>query len=139
MKTFARIVTTILGFTALAIGAKAQDPDRLVIHIPYEFVITGTTLPAGTYAVSRVETSNEDELIVRNLDNEGGVLVVPSIIEDAHGDSLGFTFQTVGGEHFLTKIETAEHVLTVSVSKSAILEATNKSRQSSKGLRATAD
>ena len=133
MKTFARTVTAIVGFAALAISAKAQEPDQLVIHIPHEFVVYGKTLPAGTYRVNRTEPAAEEQLVLRSVKNGEGVLVVPSLVEDGRAGKLGFVFEEIAGQHFLTTIETAEHVFAVPVSKSEILEAANKSHQASKG------
>ena len=47
-KHLVRLAIAFLGFSALAIAAKAQVPDQLVINIPYEFVVAGKTLPPGT-------------------------------------------------------------------------------------------
>ena len=129
-KRFALVVTAMIGFAALAIGAKAQEVDQVVIDVPYEFVVLGETLPAGTYRVNRFSTSAESELVLRSFENAAGVLVVPSDVQDARADKLGFSFQEIGGQHFLTKIETAEHVF--AIPKSAVLEAI-KSHRGSKG------
>src|SRR6266478_3432218 len=79
-----RILSAFFGLAALAITAKGQVPDRIVVNIPYEFVVAGKTLPAGTYTVNRV---------------------------------------SVGDEHLLSKIATSEHVFTIPVSSSAVLQA----------------
>jgi len=52
-KYFMRIATTVVGIAAFAVGAKAQASDQLIVKIPYEFVVSGTTLPSGTYRLSR--------------------------------------------------------------------------------------
>jgi hypothetical protein len=133
MKThFARIATAIIGFAALAICAKAQERDQVVVDVPYEFVVSGKTLPAGTYRLNRVDIAGNRELLLRSVENAEGVLVVPGDVEDARDDKPSFRFQEIGGEHFLTQIETVEHVFALQVSKSAVLEATMKSRQDQK-------
>jgi hypothetical protein len=129
---FSRIVVAVVGFAALAIGARAQEFNQLIIHIPYDFVVLGKTLPAGTYRVTPTEPGADHQLLLRNVDNAEGVLVLPNMVEEARADKFGFRFQEIGGQHFLSKIETANYVFTVPVSKSEILEATNKSHQSSK-------
>jgi hypothetical protein len=132
-KHFARMVTVMVGFAALAISVKAQESDQVAVNVPYEFVVSGKTLPAGTYRLNRVDKSSNRELLLRSVENSAGVLLVPSDVEDARADKPSFTFREIGGEHFLTQIETAEHVFGVPVSKSAVLEATTKSHQGSKG------
>ena len=39
------LVTSLFG---LAAGAKAETHREVIVNIPYEFVVTGHTLPAGT-------------------------------------------------------------------------------------------
>jgi hypothetical protein len=135
MKTFARIVVAMLGFAALAMGARTQEPDQLTIRIPYEFVASGKTLPAGTYRLNRTQTSPEQhQLVLRNVERAAGVLVTPSEVEVAGAGKPAFTFQEIGGRHFLTQIHTAQYVFAVPVSKSVILEAANKSHQAPNGL-----
>jgi len=52
---------------------------------------------------------------------------VSDVVETARADKPSFTFQQVGGQHILTKIETAAHVFDIPVSKSAVLVAATKS------------
>jgi hypothetical protein len=126
-KHFVRIATALLGCAVLAIAVKAQAVDQLVINIPYEFVVAGKTLPAGTYRVTRVKNSDNRELALSSFENRVGVLIVPSVVDTAQADTPRFTFQQVGDQHFLSKIETLEHVFDIPVSKSAVLVAAAKS------------
>ena len=48
------ILVTLVGFAGLSVAAKAQVVDQIVVTIPFEFVVAGTTLPAGTYRVNRL-------------------------------------------------------------------------------------
>jgi hypothetical protein len=136
-KHFARMVTVMVGFAALAISAKAQESDQVIVDVPYAFVVSGKTLPPGRYRVNELSTSAQHELVVWSFENAAGVLVVPSEVNEARAHKLPFAFREIGGQHFLTQIETAEHVFTIPVSKSAILEATIKSHQGSAGSRAS--
>ena len=139
---FALVVTAVVAFAAFAVGAKAQAFDQLIVNVPYQFVVSGKTLPPGTYRLNRADSFTPRQLVLRNVENSASAaLVVPTQIQSAlqtntapdarHG--LGFTFQEVGGQHFLTNIETANYVFAVPVSKSAVLEASNKSHQTSNG------
>jgi hypothetical protein len=136
-KHLVRLAIAFLGFSALAIAAKAQVPDQLVINIPYEFVVAGKTLPPGTYRVNRVSDLNENELVLTSFENRAGALVISTEVEDARVYKPSFTFEEIGGQHFLTKIETADHVFAIPLSKSAALEAAMKSHQGSTGSAAS--
>jgi hypothetical protein len=126
-KHFVRIATALLGCAILAIAAKAQVTDQLVVRVPYEFVVGGKTLPAGTYRVNRISDSNNQELSLTSLENRAGVLVVSDVVDTARSDKPSLTFQQVGGQRILTRIETAAHVFDIPVSKSAVLVAATKS------------
>lgn len=136
-KHFVRLATAFLGFSALAIAAKAQVPDQVVINIPYEFVVAGKTLPPGTYRVNRVSDFNKNELLISSFESRVGAIVISTEVEDARVYKPSFTFEEIGGQHFLTKIETAEHVFAIPVAKSAALEAAMKSHQGSTGAAAS--
>lgn len=122
-KHFLKIMVPLFAFTALALTAKAQESDQLNVNVPYEFVVGGKTLPAGTYRVGRISTSTDSELFLSSFENHTGVLVVPSQWVDARKDAARLTFELINGQHFLSKIETAEHVFTVPVSQSAVQQA----------------
>lgn len=131
-KRLVLILTALVGFAVLPIGAKAQEFDQLRVTVPYEFVVLGKTLHAGTYRLSRIETSTGHELILKNVNNSEAVLMIAREIEGPRADELGFTFRNLGGEHFLSEIRTGDYSFAVPVSKSAVLEASNRSRQVSK-------
>src|SRR5947208_16563081 len=100
-KHFVRLAIAFLGFSALAIAAKAQAPDQLVINIPYEFVVASKTLPPGTYRVNRVSDLNENELVHSSFENRAGAFVISTEAEDAGGYKASFIFVEIGGRHVL--------------------------------------
>jgi len=109
-----RILSAFFGLAALAITAKGQEADKLVVNIPYEFVVAGKTLPAGTYKVNRISANNEKVLTISNPESHAMVFVLSGEIADTTGsEQPGVTFQQVGEQHLLSKIQTAEHVFTI--------------------------
>jgi hypothetical protein len=127
MKKLLRIAVALVGFAGLGITARAQDADQIVVTIPFEFVVAGTTLPAGTYRVNRVGDDRWDGLIFRSFENRAGVIVHPIEVESATAGKTHVSFEKAGDEHFLSKIQTAYHVFTIPVSPAAILLASGKS------------
>lgn len=127
MKNFCiRILSAVFGLAALALTAKGQAVDQLVVNIPYEFVIAGKTLPAGTYRVSRINDKDERQLIISSFENREAAVVISNEVIPIHTETPGLSFEQAGGEYFLSKIATAEHVFTIPVSKRAVLEAIAK-------------
>jgi hypothetical protein len=51
---YLRVLVGFVVFAGLGITAKAQIVDQIVVTIPFEFVIAGKTLPAGTYRANRL-------------------------------------------------------------------------------------
>jgi hypothetical protein len=127
MKNLLRIAVALVGFAGLGITAKAQVPDQIVVTIPFEFVVAGTTLPAGTYRVNRVSDDKWDGLIFSSFENRASVIVHPIAVETAPTDKTKVSFEKAGGEHFLSRIQTADNVFTIPVSPAAILLASGKS------------
>ena len=128
-KYLVRIAVAFLGFAAFGITAKAQVTDQAIVNVPYQFVVAGTTLPAGTYRLSRSTGTSDRQLLLNS--GEHGVFVLPVDVENVRNDKARFTFEQVGGQYFLTKIETADHLYVLPVSQEAILQAQMKSHPSS--------
>jgi len=124
------VFAAVFGMAAFAMAAKATTSDQLVVKVPYAFVVGGKTLPAGTYRINRLSDSSTGELALVNVDNHAGVLLSASEWEDARADQPKLQFQQIAGEYFLSSIQTSEHVFTIPVSKSAVMEAM-KSHQGS--------
>jgi len=127
-----RIAVALVSFAGLGITAKAQAVDQVVVTIPFEFVVTGKTLPAGTYRVNRVSSGDRwAGLIFSSFENRASAIVHPIEVESTSDDKAHVSFETAGGEHFLSKIETANNVFTIPVSRAAILLASEKSHTNS--------
>ena len=124
-----RIAVALVSFAGLGITAKAQVVDQIVVTIPFEFVVAGKTLPAGTYRVNRASDDRWAGLIFSSFENRASAIVLPNEVESAPADAdkAHVSFETAGNEHFLSKIETADSVFTIPVSHTAILLASGKS------------
>jgi hypothetical protein len=123
-----RIAVALVSFAGLGITAKAQVVDQVVVTIPFQCVVAGKTLPAGTYRVNRVSSNDRwAGLILSSFENRASAIVLPNEVESAPEDKAHVSFETAGGEHFLSKIETADNVFTIPVSRAAILLASEKS------------
>jgi hypothetical protein len=141
-RQYLRILIALVGFACLGMSAKAQEVDQLVVKIPFDFVAAGKTLPAGTYRVNRLSIDDRFAgLIVWNLKNSESAIVHPTQVESDYGLDNWFgrddaekgraTFEQAGDQHFLSRIETGDHIFTIPVSREAILEASAKSHPGS--------
>ena len=116
MKGYTRFLSALFAVAAFAVAARAQAVDQLIVNIPYEFVAAGKTLPAGTYTIRRISDINNLELSLTSVENRTGVLLSSTVVEPNRDDKQALTFETVGDQHILSKIETADHVFTIPVS-----------------------
>ena len=126
-KQCSRILMALIVVAGLGVAARAQAPDQILVNIPYEFVVAGKTLPAGTYRVNRVSNIDQEALILSCFENGAGAIVFSTQVENSSVYKAQVTFEQVGGQHFLSKIETADHLFIIPISRSAILEAAAKS------------
>jgi hypothetical protein len=126
-KQYLRIVIALIGFAGLGITAKAQAVDQVVVNIPFEFVVAGKTLPAGNYRVNRVSETDSRLLVLSSFENNASAVLLPTEVASSLDDKARVTFEQVGDQHFLSKIETADHSFTIPVSRSEILGAEAKS------------
>ncbi|HEX4543704.1 MAG TPA: hypothetical protein VH114_11095 [Candidatus Acidoferrum sp.] len=124
-KHYLKIFLALVGFAGLSGIAQAQSHQEIVVTLPFDFVASGKTLPAGTYTVSRISENNFD-LVLSNQAKHVGVLVHPIEVEDARADKSTVSFERVGESRFLAKVETADYVYSISVSRAAITEAAMK-------------
>lgn len=61
------ILACFTQFAAATISA--QGNHRFVIRIPFDFVVPGELLPAGNYAIERVDPTRPNLLMFKNTDN----------------------------------------------------------------------
>ncbi len=122
-----RILIALIGVAGLGVATKGQAVDQIVVKIPYEFVVAGKTLPAGTYRVDRLRTSLARALVFSSFENRASAIVIPTEVVSSKANKALVSFEQVGGQLFLSKVETADNVFTLPVSRSAIMEATARS------------
>ncbi|HKV60816.1 MAG TPA: hypothetical protein VJO16_02815 [Candidatus Acidoferrum sp.] len=111
-----RLLSASLGLAALALVAKAEIVDQIVVNVPYEFVVDGTTLPAGRYTVKPISEQDKRVLVISSFENHAAVMVVSSeIVGRSNAEQPSVSFRQVGEQHLLSKIQTDEHVFTIPV------------------------
>jgi len=118
-KLFLRIAMALVGVAGLGIATKGQVVDQIVVTVPFEFVVAGTTLPAGTYQVHRVSDDPSSGLVLSSYENHVITTVFPIDVESARVNKPEVTFETAGDEHLLSRIQTANNVFNIPVSKPA--------------------
>lgn len=118
---YLRILLAIVCFAGLGVTANAEIRREIVITLPFEFVVGGQTLPAGTYTLSRFSESKVDGLILSSYEKGVSVIVHPIEVERNRGDKPKLKFERVGESNLLSKIETAYDIYSIHVSKETMV------------------
>ena len=128
MKKYARILVAVTFLLGFSVAANAEIRGEVVVKLPFAFVASGVTLPAGTYTVKRFSQQPFDTLMLTSDNKRTSVFIHPAEMEDASDEKPKVSFHRVGEQHFLSAIETADYVYNFTVSRSLLLEAAAKQR-----------
>jgi hypothetical protein len=112
-KSYLTVVLALTGLLGLSASSRAQDADKVVVNVPFEFVAGGETFPMGTYSVSRISPEKNRGLIIGSHDKSA--LLLPIVFEEAPAEHVGARFEHVGDKYFLSRIETPAGVYTIAI------------------------
>ena len=130
-RNYFRMLVVSLFVASIGVAAQAGEPDRLLVNVPYDFVVGGKTLPAGAYCVSRVSDSDVHQIAISSVETGSTVLTLSAQVQYTSRYQPKITLQRAGDQNFLSKIQTANHVFLFPVSKSALAAAAAKAEGSS--------
>src|SRR5215469_13308210 len=122
-RKYASILLTMIGVLGMGTAAKAHPWGEIKVTLPFEFVVDGRTLPAGTYTLSRFGDDKHEGLILSNYKSGTSVFVHIVGVESASADKPDVSFQRVGEQLFLSSIRTSDDVYNIPVPRLAIAEA----------------
>jgi hypothetical protein len=111
-KLYLTAVLTAIFLLGLNISAPAEDLDKAIVTVPFEFVAGGVTLPAGEYRVNRVSSNGDPELAIRSYHN-GGTFLLPIVFAGVADGQPKLSFERVGEKYFLSQVETLRGVYTL--------------------------
>ena len=126
MKNHAMILLAT-AFLGLGLAAQAEIQPEVSVTVPFNFVASGETLPAGTYKVGRLSSDRLSIQVLKNRDKNVAVFVNPVEAETTYTTMPVVTFKQVGNQFFLSSIQTEANVFNFHVSRSAKPEAAARS------------
>lgn len=104
------VVTVLLLLSVIALGANgvdAQSAYRFNVDVPFQFVLNGKTLPAGTYVVERTDPAKPNIVTLKRVD--GGivrVVLTQRIEKDEPSTASSLIFIQRQGKHYLFQVWT---------------------------------
>jgi hypothetical protein len=107
VKKYSLIVALLAGIAGSSLSLRAQEA-KVIVTIPFEFVVGTQTLPSGTYTVSR--TSEGSPLLISN--REHSVFLLPTAFDGVES-GVAVSFDQVGEQHVLSQIKTPAGIYTI--------------------------
>ena len=92
-----------------AVASRAQVAETAVkADIPFRFMVENTTLPAGTYVISK-SFDEEPTLDMRNSSKDINILLVAESVGDNPAmEKPELVFDKIGGKDFLREVRTTD-------------------------------
>jgi hypothetical protein len=109
VKKYSLIVALLAGIAGSSLSLRAQEA-KLIVTIPFEFVVGTETLPGGTYTVRSTSPVANSPLLISNRDH--GILLLPTAF-DASESGTAVSFDQVGEGHVLSQIKTPAGIYTM--------------------------
>ena len=103
-----QFVITVLVLLVVANGVEAQSVYRFKVDVPFQFVLNGRTLPAGTYVIERTDPAKPNILTLKKLG--GGivrVVITQRVEKDEPSTASSLIFIHRKGNHYLFQVWTA--------------------------------
>lgn len=103
--------TTTLGIAAMLMlvaavsSAQAQGSATLRADIPFDFTVSGKTLPAGTYTVRQASSNDLATLSITSIEGKGGAFFHSILLDDRTGQSQAkLVFHRYDDRYFLSEV-----------------------------------
>ena len=102
-----QLVITVLLIALVASSVAAQSAYRFKVDVPFQFVLNGQTLPAGTYVIERTDPARPNIVTLKKVN--GGIvrLVITQRVEkDEPSTASSLIFIQRKGKHYLFEVWT---------------------------------
>jgi hypothetical protein len=130
-KEYLTVLFALISVLGLGLGARAQEAeDTVLAKVPYDFVVRGHVLPAGTYRVSRISTSPR-VLEISSSETGASAFFIPTFFDDTQTGYAQFSFEHVGNTYFLSAVGTPIGIYSITLPHAAIELALMEQRSTS--------
>jgi hypothetical protein len=93
---------------AATCAAHAQPSRRVVVNVPFDFIVGKQSMPAGTYTVRQLNQQGARVLLVERADRSAACLVQANTVEAAKAAGHGrLEFHRYGNNYFLFRVWSA--------------------------------
>lgn len=94
---------------AATVAAQAQGVRRIVVNVPFDFVVGKQTLPAGTYTFKQMMRDNDKVLLMQSADLRTTQIAQTTPVEAsaATESATRLDFRRYGDKYFLARVWSA--------------------------------
>ena|ERR1700757_3237018 len=119
MKYAKKMIALTLVLIPVLVAAQLASDQRIVAHVPFEFMVGNKWVPAGECTIQRLDMNNHSTLAIRNVGAKIGLLTstLPGSSKKA-ADTYALVFHKYGNQYFLAGVKVAGSRATYEVPKS---------------------
>lgn len=116
MNKYSTFALLLLAFAGTAVvAAHAQEEDKVVVSVPFDFFAGARMLPAGKYTVSRLSSDTSSPLIIYG--NGNSTLALPVTFDSVAADNVHLNFDHAAGSFLLSGVKTQTGIYSVGTSR----------------------
>ena len=102
---FRSFIMAGLLITAAAGSALAQAPEKVVVDIPFNFIVGDKTLAAGEYSVKNISTGRTQALLIRSADGRSAHIALTNPVQSGSvRKEARLVFKQYGDRYFLSQV-----------------------------------
>jgi hypothetical protein len=103
-KLYLTLALAVLCILGLGGRAHAQEPDGIVVKVPFDFFVGAQAMPAGKYTFGRLFSSQRSSFILHG--DATSAVVFPTSSEETSTFNSNLVFEHLGDKYYLGKIKT---------------------------------
>jgi hypothetical protein len=133
-KLYFTLALAVMCVFGLGGSSHAQEPDAIVVKVPFDFFVGARTMPAGTYSVGRLVSNDQRSSLILRGDGRSAI-VLPTAVDETSTFLANLTFQHLGDKYFLDKIKTPAGIYTIATPRpmTVVARTTDKNAASAGG------
>jgi len=110
-KLYLTLALAAMCILSLGGSSHAQEPDGVIVKVPFDFFVGTRAMPAGTYSFGRLFSNERSSFILRG--DATSAVVFPTSVEETSTFKANLVFEHLGDKYFLGQIKTPAGIYTI--------------------------
>jgi hypothetical protein len=110
-KLYLTLALAVMCVFGLSGSSRAQEPDGIVVKVPFDFFVGTQAMPAGTYSFGRLLSSQRSSFILHG--DARSAVVFPTSAEETSTFNSNLVFEHLGDKYYLGNIKTPAGIYTI--------------------------